>query len=203
MNNLWNRIVYTCWSPVYDWLIAWPVFVDGRKQAWELADVKQGEKVLLTGLGTGVDLQYLPDGACLTGVDISPAMLKIAQKKSARLGKPIQLLQSDAEQIALPDHSFDVVALNLILSVVAHPTACFREAVRLTRPGGRIIVFDKFVTSQKPPSLIRRLANLLTRLFGTDINRNFEEMMEGTDVTILEDRPLSSSSAFRTILVGV
>ncbi len=203
MNNLWNRIVYSCWSPIYDWLIAWPVFVNGRKQAWKLADVKQGEKVLLAGVGTGVDLQYIPDGVCLTGVDISPAMLKIAQKKSARLGKPIQLLQSDAEHINLPDHSFDVVALNLILSVVANPTACFREAARLTRPGGRIIVFDKFITSQKPPSLLRRITNLLTRPFGTDINRSFEEMIEGTDVTILEDRPLSTGSAFRAILVGV
>lgn len=203
MNNAWNRIVYSCWSPVYDWLIAWPVFVDGRIQAWKLADVKQGEKVLLAGLGTGVDIQYLPNGTCITGVDISSAMLKIARKKSDRLGKPIRLLRSDVEHISLPDHSFDVVALNLILSVVANPTACFREAVRLAKPGGRIIVFDKFVANHKPPSFIRRITNLLTRPFGTDINRNFEKIIEGTGVTILEDKPLSSGSAFRTILVGV
>lgn len=202
MNNTWNRIVYTFWSPIYDWLISSPVFVKGRKQAWKLANVKHGEDVLLVGIGTGVDIKYIPDGASITGVDISPSMLNVAKRKATRLGKSMLFLLGDAEQLPRPENSFDVVALYLILSVVANPTVCFQEAIRVVKPGGRIIVFDKFISKKKPPSLIRKSANFLTRPFGTDINRNFEDIIQGFDVTILEDKPLSPGSAFRTILIS-
>ena len=201
MNNNWNRIVYTFWSPIYDWLISMPMFVKGRKRAWELANIKQNEDLLLVGIGTGEDIRFIPECASITGVDLNLSMSKRALKKAVQLGKPILLIIGNAEQIPKPDDSYDVVALNLILGVVENPRICFQEAVRLTKPGGRIIVFDKFVTKQKPPSLKRRAANLIARPFGTDLNRNFEEIIEGVEVTILEDQPLSPGSAFRTILL--
>ncbi len=203
MNNNWNRIVYTFWSPIYDWLISLPMFVKGRKQAWELANLKQDDELLLVGIGTGADIRFIPECASITGVDLNPSMLKHARKKAERLGRPILFIVGNAEQISRPDDSFDVVALNLILGVVENPRICFQEAVRLTKPGGRIIVFDKFVTKQKPPSLMRRVANIIARPFGTDLNRNFEEIIEGIEVTILEDQSLSPGSAFRTILIRV
>ena len=178
------------------------MFVRGRQRAWELARVTAEEEVLLVGLGTGVDLQYLPDETSITGIDLSVAMLNVARKKAERLHRTVKLLQADASQIPLPDDRFDVVALFLILSVVPDPAACFREAVRLSKPGGRIIVFDKFVPAGKRPSWKRRLANLITRPFGTDINRRFEEIIQGAEITIVSDEPIFPGSAFRTILIS-
>ncbi len=202
MNNSWNRIVYTFWSPIYDWLISLPMFVKGRRRVWELAKIKQSDDLLLIGIGTGADLEFIPECASITGVDLNRSMLKRAGKKAERLGRPITLLVENAEQIPRPDESFDVVALNLILGVVENPKRCFQEAVRLTKPQGRIVVFDKFVTKQRPPSILRRAANVIARPFGTDLNRNFEEITEGFEVTVLEDQPLSPGSAFRTILLS-
>lgn len=202
MNNTWNRFIYTFWSPLYDCLIKAPLFVRGRERAWEVANVTHGEDVLLVGIGTGADIKYLADGATITGIDINHSMLNLAKKKAARLGKSMLFLLGDAEKIPRPDNIYDVVALNLILSVVPDPAQCFQEAVRVTKPGGRIIVFDKFLADGVQPSWKRKLANYITRPFGTDIMRRFEEMIQGADVTVVSDEPLSPGSAFRVILIS-
>jgi len=202
MNNFWNRIVYRFWSPVYDWLIELPWFVKGRTRAWQLANLSSGEEVLLVGVGTGIDFKYLPEDVSVTGIDLSSSMLQIAKKKAGRLNRPIELLRSDAEKIPWEDNRFHVVALHLILSVVSNPEKCFQEAVRVIRPGGRIIVFDKFLSQTDSLTWKRKLINHLTRPFGTDINRRFEEIIRGTNVKILSDEPLVPGSAFRVILIS-
>jgi phosphatidylethanolamine/phosphatidyl-N-methylethanolamine N-methyltransferase len=83
----------------------------------------------------------------------------------------------DAQQLDLPDASFDAALLHLILAIVPDPLACLRETARVVRPGGRVAVFDKFVADGERPSLLRRAANVLAEPLATDLTRALGELL--------------------------
>jgi ubiquinone/menaquinone biosynthesis C-methylase UbiE len=199
--NRGNLRTYSLWSPVYDRMIGLAPFRAGRSKAHERLALKSGERVLLAGVGTGVDLPLLPAGVEAVGVDLSPAMLARARRRLPIDGRQIELLRGDAQSMPLADASFDAALLALILSVVPDGAACLAETVRLLEPGGRIVVFDKFLPGGTRPSVGRRAFNLLTSLFGTDINRAIEPMVEANDCEIITDEPAALGGAYRVIVL--
>lgn len=108
------------------------------------AELKPGETILDLGTGTGaVAIQAArpvgPDGA-VTGVDISPDMLRLAERRAARAGlNNIQFREGRAETIPAEDSSFDVVLASLSLMYVIDRAAAAKEIVRVLRPGGRLV----------------------------------------------------------------
>ena len=70
MSNIWNRIIYLLWAPVYDFILE-RFFERGRRRAIELASLKPNQRVLLSGVGTGQDLALLPGDVRITGIDLS------------------------------------------------------------------------------------------------------------------------------------
>ena len=79
LSNRWNRFIYRLWSPIYDGLCDRFFAAPGRRRAMAALDLKPGERVLLVGIGTGVDLPLLPEGAQAIGIDFSPDMLGVQQ----------------------------------------------------------------------------------------------------------------------------
>jgi ubiquinone/menaquinone biosynthesis C-methylase UbiE len=96
--------------------------------------------------------------------------------------------------------NFDAVALNLILSVVPDARLCMQEASRALRPGGRIVIFDKFM-SEKSPSPARRLANFFSTRIGTDINRRFVDMLPESGFHVLQDESSIAGGMYRVIAI--
>jgi len=86
VTNRWNRIIYKFWSPVYDLLFDRLLFAAGRRRTFELLQVRDMERVLLMGIGTGADLTYLPQEIQAVSVDLSPEMLLKAKKKLSGTG---------------------------------------------------------------------------------------------------------------------
>jgi ubiquinone/menaquinone biosynthesis C-methylase UbiE len=78
----------------------------------------------------------------------------------------------------LPFHnaSFDTIVLHLILAVVPEPTLCLAEAVRVLKPGGELLVFDKFL--RRGEAGWKRLFNPLTRHVATRLDVVFEDVLE-------------------------
>lgn len=202
MTNVWNRFIYACWSPIYDRFVSVSFLASARRRAIETLAILQGERVLLVGVGTGADLPLIPQGTSAVGIDISAAMLRRAEAMLPLEDREIALVQGDVQSIPFEDESFDVAILTLILSVVPDGAACLQETMRVLKPGGRALIFDKFLANGKRPSLVRRLLNLLTRFFGTDINRDFEAMLEKTDsAVVMRDEPSLFNGAYRVILL--
>jgi ubiquinone/menaquinone biosynthesis C-methylase UbiE len=200
MTNRWNQIVYRLWSPIYDGGLE-RLFSPGRKRAMELVSLHDRDEVCLVGVGTGSDLIYLPNGVRAVGVDLSEAMLAQAKKKLPIEGRFIELRVGDAQALPFGDESFDAVILNLILSVVPDPTLCMSEAIRVLRPDGRIVVFDKFLPDGSRPSLGRRLSNVFSTLIGTDINRRLGDIIEGLPCDIVRDEPSILGGMYRVVLL--
>jgi phosphatidylethanolamine/phosphatidyl-N-methylethanolamine N-methyltransferase len=179
--NRWNRLRYTFWAPFYD-LVGWG-FDGRRRESLRLLDPRPGERILVVGCGTGADLRYLPDGCLVLATDLTPAMLQRARPR-ARPGHLLAVM--DGQQLGVQAASVDAVVLHLILAVVPDPARCLQEAARTLRPGGRMVVFDKFVAQSRAPLLLR-LANIVTNALFTDVTRNFQEILDRSEAPLVID----------------
>jgi ubiquinone/menaquinone biosynthesis C-methylase UbiE len=198
MNNRWNRIIYRLWAPVYDRLFDRLFLARGRRQALAALDLQAGESVVLSGVGTGLDLPLLPADAYAVGLDLSPAMLAQARRKLPATRASVDLVLADAQALPLAGGVFDTALLNLILSVAPDGAACWREAVRVLRPAGRAVIYDKFLSGDQP-SFLRRLVNVMTRLGGTDITRRLRDLIGGA--VVLGDEPSVLRGQYRVVSI--
>jgi phosphatidylethanolamine/phosphatidyl-N-methylethanolamine N-methyltransferase len=187
--NLWNRIRYTLYAPIYDWIVR--SFNTSRQCSIELLALKAGESVLLIGAGTGEDLQFIPEGVEITAVDITPAMVDQIRRKAETLKRAVQAAVMDGQALELPSESFDAVVLHLILAVIPDPIACIRESARVLKSGGRVVVLDKFLPEKEQPSLLRHLLNWITNFAFSDINRKLEPIAAAAPIKLLREEPTS------------
>jgi phosphatidylethanolamine/phosphatidyl-N-methylethanolamine N-methyltransferase len=200
MTNRWNRFIYRLWAPVYDATVG-HFFQPGRERAMELLSLQTGERVLLVGVGTGADLSLLPKGVEATGIDISPDMLARAHQKLPLPGREVTLLQGDAQHLLVDEASYDAVIFNLILSVIPDGAACLRENLRALKPGGRAVIFDKFLPDDGRLTFLRRLLNMGSTLFGTDITRRFGNLAKGVGIQMVQDEPSLMKGTYRVLLI--
>jgi SAM-dependent methyltransferase len=114
----------------------------------------------------------------------------------------MHLAVMDGHQLGVRSGWFDAVVLHLIVAVLPDPVRCLQETARALRPGGRAMVFDKFVRGEAPSAGVRLLNPLLSLLF-TDITRNFEEILRrsGAPLTVEDERPALLGGYFRHILL--
>jgi SAM-dependent methyltransferase len=96
------------------------------------------------GTGTGRMLELLaPLAQRAVGVDQSPAMLAVARARLERAGmRNVQLRQGDIYAVPVERNGYDLVVLHQVLHYLDDPGRALREAARVLRPGGRLLVVD-------------------------------------------------------------
>ena len=195
--NAWNRARYTLWAPLYD--VVGRLFDARRRESIGMLDLRPGERVLIVGAGTGADLPYLPRGCRVLATDLTPAMLERARP---RLRQGMHLSIMDGHELAVATASCDAVVLHLILAVIPDPARCLAEVHRVLRPGGRAVVFDKFVRARRAP-LPLRLLNVVTSTLFTDVTRRFEDMLERSRAPFVVERdaPALFGGLFRHLVL--
>lgn len=194
LNTLaWNRARYTLLAPLYDTFAGFRLH---RRRSLELLGAKPGERVLIDGCGTGADLQFLPAGVDVVATDITPAMVERTRRRAAGLGRTVDARVMDAQALEFADASFDTVVLHLILAVVPDPLAAIREAGRVLKPGGRAVVFDKWVPDDREPSLLRRAGNLVSGVVATEITRKLGPLVAATPLTVEHREPAGKGGFF-------
>lgn len=196
--NRWNRLRYTVWAPIYDRVAG---FGSQRRRAIQLLALRPGMTVLLVGAGTGADLPLLPANVRVTAVDLTPAMVARLRRRARELGRTIDSRVMDAHHLGFPDNSFDAVILHLILAVVPDPASAFTEAIRVFRPDGRAVIFDKFLAATAKPRLSRRVLNRITAFLFSDINRRLEPLLALAPVTVVHQEPAGFGGAYRIVLL--
>jgi ubiquinone/menaquinone biosynthesis C-methylase UbiE len=108
-------------------------------------------------------------------------------------------VQGDAQRLPFADAAFDSAVLHLILAVVPEPAHCFAEIARVVKPGGQVIVFDKFLRRGQPAPM-RRLINPLLRRVATRLDVVFEDLLPVAPGLALEhDQPALVGGWFRLI----
>ena len=130
---MWNRLRYTVWAPAYD-LIANAAGLDAaRRLSIERLRLSPGNRVLIVGAGTGLDLPHLPSDVDVTAVDVTPTMLKRLEQRAAITRRSMVTRIMDARLMAFADSSFDAVLMHLILAVMPEPKRGLREAARILK----------------------------------------------------------------------
>lgn len=196
---MWNRLRYTVWAPAYDAMARAAGFDTARQLSIDRLRLGAGDRVLIVGAGTGLDLDFLPSNIHVTAIDVTPAMLTRLERRAAAAGRTVTARIMDARQLAFPDSSFDAVVMHLILAVMPEPERGVREAVRVLKPGGRIAVFDKFLRDEERPSLKRRLLNVIAKPLFSDLNRRLGRLLAGTRLVIERDEPVAFGGAYRVV----
>ena len=100
-----------------------------------------------------------------------------------------------------PENSYDAAILNLILSVVPDGRACLRSTLRAVKPGGCLVIFDKFQAENEKVTPMRRFMNFFSTRLGTDITRRFSDMLVGCPCKIVHDEPSLLGGMYRIILL--
>ena len=119
-----------------------------RNEYLTLLDLKPGTVVLDVGCGSGVVTramaQRVVPGGRVVGIDASPAMIEIARELADKsgLGERIEFRSEDCRALRLADAMFDLSFAATTLAHVPDAARALSEMVRVTRPGGRVAVFD-------------------------------------------------------------
>lgn len=131
---------YGRWAPVYD-IVFGPVFRQGRRTAVVAAE-RIGGRILEVGVGTGLSLSSYSRKSQVTGIDISEPMLEKARERVKKQGLDHvrSIVVMDAEKLDYPAASFDVVVAQYVITAIPNPENALNEFIRVTRPGGEIIV---------------------------------------------------------------
>ncbi len=141
-----------------------------RGRAWVFERPVTG-RVLEIGAGTGKNLPHYPGGALIIATDLSSGMLARAREKAAGRPGRMGFVVTDAEDLAFKDGAFERVVATCVFCSVPDPVRGLKEARRVLRQGGEIILLEHM----RPGGLLGRLFDLLdpivSRLMGPHINR--------------------------------
>jgi SAM-dependent methyltransferase len=119
--------------------ISWGMFSGPEAEINALGGVA-GKDVVELGCGTAYFGAWLAKrGARVTGVDVTPAQLETARRMQEEFDLPFELIEASAEDVPLPDESFDLAVSEYGASIWCDPERWIAEAARLLRPGGRLV----------------------------------------------------------------
>ena len=195
--NGWNRFRYTLYTPGYDKIGR--IFETSRKRSIESLQVGKGNKILIVGAGTGLDLEFLPRDCEIIAIDLTPAMVERIRKRNESLKLSVKAMVMDGQALHFEDQSFDKIILHLILAVIPDPIACIRETARVLKTGGTIVIFDKFVPKGRKISFRRKFVGFFSNLIATDLTRDAESIIGQSELAIVSDEPADWYGNFRLI----
>jgi phosphatidylethanolamine/phosphatidyl-N-methylethanolamine N-methyltransferase len=157
---------YARWAPVYDSIFG---VITGRaiRATMRTLNALPPSQVLEVGVGTGIALPLYKKEHRVTGIDLSPDMLRLAEKRvrEKNLTNVESIQEMDAANLAFGAGVFDVAVAMFVMSVVPDPKRVLDEMHRVVRPGGTIVTVNHFKAEQgMRASIERRLARYGSRL---------------------------------------
>jgi SAM-dependent methyltransferase len=139
-----------------------------KERSYALLELRTGHKVLDLGCGPATDTIALarlvgPAGE-VHGADHDAAMIEQANRRArnAGVGAYVRHRKADAVALPWPDGFFDATRSERVFQHLLEPDRAFAELVRVTRPGGRIVILDgdwaTFTVESDETAIERRLA---------------------------------------------
>jgi phosphatidylethanolamine/phosphatidyl-N-methylethanolamine N-methyltransferase len=136
---------YARWAPVYDAIFG-VITHAAIGRTMRVLNALPAGRILEIGVGTGLALPRYKREHRIAGIDLSPDMLARARARvqAQKLSNVETLTEMDATKLAFADASFDAAVAMFLITVVPDPIAVLSEAVRVVKPGGRIVLANHF-----------------------------------------------------------
>lgn len=125
-----------------------------------LASLKEGETVLDLGSGGGIDVFFAskkvgPKGKVI-GIDMTEKMIKKSRETAKKYGyKNVDFRLGEIENLPIEDNSIDTIISNCVINLSPDKEKVFKEAYRVLKHGGRIMISD-LVTEGELPDEIKK-----------------------------------------------
>ncbi|MGL4746026.1 MAG: class I SAM-dependent methyltransferase [Dermatophilaceae bacterium] len=169
-------------------------FTGGREWLGERAT----GRVLEVAIGTGLTLPHYRDDVVLTGVDLSPAMVRQASARAGSLRRTIDLRAGDAAALPAADGLFDTVVCALGLCSIPDPAGAIAEMRRVLVPGGRLLLLDHVGSTCLPVRAGQWLVERVTiRMAGEHFTRRQRPLVEAAGFDVVEAERLKAGTVER------
>ena len=159
------------------------------------AKLQAGETVLDLGSGGGIDCflaarEVGPTGRVI-GVDMTPAMIERARTNRVRIDATnVEFRLGEIEHLPVADASVDVIISNCVVNLSPDKRQVFREALRVLKPGGRLVVSDLVLLHELSPELQRNVDLYVGCIAGASLKEDYLQLMRDAgfaDVRVVEE----------------
>jgi phosphatidylethanolamine/phosphatidyl-N-methylethanolamine N-methyltransferase len=166
MNQEEVKSIYSKYSFIYDRMFS-HFFFPRIKMGLNRSGFRKGDRIIEVGVGTGLSLPLYPRDCRVVGIDLTKKMLDKAQEKKEchRLGH-VELLEMDAEHMTFADDTFDHCVAAFVITVVPNPEKMVAEMKRVTKKGGRILIFNHFASKNPLLNAMNKFFSPLTEKCG-------------------------------------
>jgi len=148
-----------------------------------LASLKEGETVLDLGSGGGFDCflaaTRVGEKGRVIGVDMTPEMLERA-RENARKGnyKNVEFRLGEIESLPVADNTVDIIISNCVINLSPDKERVFKEAYRVLKPGGRLMVSDIVLTKDLPDKVRQSVQAYIGCIGGAMLEADYLGAME-------------------------
>jgi ubiquinone/menaquinone biosynthesis C-methylase UbiE len=170
-----------------------------KTKSYRLLNIGKGSSVLDTGCGTGDDVLALaefvgPNGK-IVGIDNSKSLIEEANQRSIEKQFPVQFRVGDVHELDFEDNAFDSCRADRVFMHLHDRQQALSEMIRVTRPGGRIVVsdpdWDTMIVEAPDRNLTRKIIDyyveqlVLNPWSGRELYKLFQQ--NGLENTVIAD----------------
>ena len=157
---------------------------------FDISGIKEGEKILDLGSGSGMDsfLASLRAGTtgAVTGVDMTDEQLEKSTSLQKQYGfNNINFVKSYIENLPFEDGSFDVVISNGVINLSADKAKVFKEISRVLKPNGRLAIADIVTEKNLPENVVCNTTLWASCIGGASQQDEYREAIEGAGLEVL------------------
>jgi arsenite methyltransferase len=174
-----------------------------------LAELKDGETVLDLGSGAGIDCflaaRNVGPAGRVIGVDMTPEMIDRARANVRKNGiKNVEFRLGEIENLPVADNSVDVILSNCVINLSTDKPRVFREAFRVLRPGGRMLVSDLALEKPLPRAIQGSMEAYVACVAGAMVKDAYIGVIRSAgfkDVAVVGEKPFPADLVIEDSLV--